>query len=152
LYFIPANIIAIPLSTLIIYGGFVAGLNAGLIHNHWPLMSDGQFIHDSVFIEQQTLFLNLIEGNSLYTLKSFMINNRFLFDFIEIDGGHDFDTLTSDIQNKINFLKVGGLIYIDDYNSYPHALLGVNQGVDEYNWDGFDHDSTQGLFWAVKKG
>ena len=48
----------------IIYGGFVAGLNAGLIHNHWPLMSDGQFIHDSVFIEQQNLFLNLIEGKS----------------------------------------------------------------------------------------
>ena len=26
----------------IIYGGFVAGLDAGLVHNHWPLMSDGQ--------------------------------------------------------------------------------------------------------------
>lgn len=48
----------------IIYGGFVAGLNAGLIHNHWPLMSDGQWIHDSVFIEQKTLFLNLVEGKS----------------------------------------------------------------------------------------
>ena len=45
-------------------GGFVAGLNAGLVHNHWPLMSDGQFIHDSVFIEQKTLFLNLVEGKS----------------------------------------------------------------------------------------
>ena len=48
----------------IIYGGFVAGLNAGLIHNHWPMMSDGQFIHESVFIEQKTLFLNLVEGKS----------------------------------------------------------------------------------------
>ncbi|KVV14914.1 COX15/CtaA family protein [Flavobacterium sp. TMP13] len=48
----------------IIYGGFVAGLNAGLVHNHWPLMSDGQLIHDSVFIEQPTLFLNLVEGKS----------------------------------------------------------------------------------------
>ena len=48
----------------IIYGGFVAGLNAGLIHNHWPMMSDGQFIHDSVFIEQKTLLLNLTEGKS----------------------------------------------------------------------------------------
>ncbi|MNF43362.1 Heme A synthase [compost metagenome] len=48
----------------IIYGGFVAGLNAGLIHNHWPLMSDGQLVHDSVFIEQKTLFLNLVEGKS----------------------------------------------------------------------------------------
>jgi cytochrome c oxidase assembly protein subunit 15 len=48
----------------IIYGGFVAGLDAGQIHNHWPMMSDGQFIHDSVFIEQKTLFLNLVEGKS----------------------------------------------------------------------------------------
>lgn len=48
----------------IIYGGFVAGLNAGLIHNHWPLMSDGQLIHDSVFIEQSTLLKNFTEGKS----------------------------------------------------------------------------------------
>ncbi len=48
----------------IIYGGFVAGLNAGLVHNHWPLMSDGQFIHDSVFIEKTTFTKNFIEGKS----------------------------------------------------------------------------------------
>ena len=48
----------------IIYGGFVAGLNAGLIHNHWPLMSEGKLIHETVFIEQPTLFLNLVEGKS----------------------------------------------------------------------------------------
>ena len=48
----------------IIYGGFVAGLNAGLLHNHWPLMSDGQLIHASVFIEKESTFLNLIEGKS----------------------------------------------------------------------------------------
>lgn len=48
----------------IIYGGFVAGLNAGLIHNHWPLMSDGQFMHDSIFIEQKSLLLSFIEGKS----------------------------------------------------------------------------------------
>lgn len=48
----------------IIYGGFVAGLNAGLIHNHWPLMSDGQLIHDSVFLEYDSVFMNLVEGKS----------------------------------------------------------------------------------------
>ncbi len=48
----------------IIYGGFVAGLNAGLIHNHWPLMSEGKFMHETVLIEQPTLFLNLTEGKS----------------------------------------------------------------------------------------
>jgi cytochrome c oxidase assembly protein subunit 15 len=48
----------------IIYGGFVAGLNAGLIHNHWPLMSDGQFIHESVSLEKDTWLLRLTEGKS----------------------------------------------------------------------------------------
>nr|WP_315150693.1 COX15/CtaA family protein [uncultured Flavobacterium sp.] len=48
----------------IIYGGFVAGLNAGLIHNHWPLMSDGQFIHESVILEKDTWLQRLTEGKS----------------------------------------------------------------------------------------
>ena len=48
----------------IIYGGFVAGLNAGLIHNHWPLMSDGQFLHESVLLEKDSWILRLTEGKS----------------------------------------------------------------------------------------
>ena len=48
----------------IIYGGFVAGLNAGLIHNHWPLMSDGQFLHESVVLEKDNWLLRLTEGKS----------------------------------------------------------------------------------------
>lgn len=48
----------------IIYGGFVAGLNAGLIHNHWPLMSDGQFLHESIILEKDTWFARLTEGKS----------------------------------------------------------------------------------------
>jgi cytochrome c oxidase assembly protein subunit 15 len=48
----------------IVYGGFVAGLNAGLIHNHWPLMSDGQWLHDSVLLEKDSWMLRLTEGKS----------------------------------------------------------------------------------------
>lgn len=48
----------------IIYGGFVAGLNAGLIHNHWPLMSDRQFFHDSILLEYDSWLLRLTEGKS----------------------------------------------------------------------------------------
>ena len=48
----------------IIYGGFVAGLNAGLIHNHWPMMSDGQFLHESVILEKDTWFQRFTEGKS----------------------------------------------------------------------------------------
>jgi len=48
----------------IIYGGFVAGLNAGLIHNTWPMMNEGQFMHESVVLEKDTWFQRLTEGKS----------------------------------------------------------------------------------------
>lgn len=48
----------------IIYGAFVAGLDAGFIHNHWPLMNEGQFIHQTVYIEQNPVHKNFIEGKS----------------------------------------------------------------------------------------
>ncbi len=48
----------------IIYGGFVAGLDAGLLHNHWPLMNDGALIHESVYIEQSPVIKNFVEGKS----------------------------------------------------------------------------------------
>lgn len=48
----------------IIYGAFVAGLDAGFIHNHWPMMSEGKFIHETVYIERTPTYLNFIEGKS----------------------------------------------------------------------------------------
>jgi cytochrome c oxidase assembly protein subunit 15 len=59
-----ARISLVILIIQIIYGGFVAGLNAGLIHNHWPLMSDGQFFHESIQLEQSNLLLSFTEGKS----------------------------------------------------------------------------------------
>ena len=59
-----ARIALVILIIQIIYGGFVAGLNAGLIHNHWPLMSDGQFFHESIRLEQSNLLLSFTEGKS----------------------------------------------------------------------------------------
>ena len=48
----------------IIWGAFVAGLDAGFIHNYWPLMSDGKWIHETVTIEQNPLWRNFVEGKS----------------------------------------------------------------------------------------
>ncbi len=48
----------------IIYGAFVAGLDAGFIHNHWPMMSEGKFMHPTVYIEQSPVYKNFIEGKS----------------------------------------------------------------------------------------
>jgi cytochrome c oxidase assembly protein subunit 15 len=48
----------------IVYGAFVAGLDAGFIHNHWPMMSEGKFMHVTVYKEQSPLYKNFIEGKS----------------------------------------------------------------------------------------
>jgi len=48
----------------IVYGAFVAGLDAGFIHNHWPTMSEGKWIHETVTIEQELLWRNFVEGKS----------------------------------------------------------------------------------------
>lgn len=48
----------------IIWGAFVAGLNAGFIHNTWPLMNDGKLIHETVIIEESPVWKNFIEGKS----------------------------------------------------------------------------------------
>ena len=48
----------------IIWGAFVAGLNAGWIHNTWPLMNEGKLIHETVYIEQNPVWRNFIEGKS----------------------------------------------------------------------------------------
>jgi len=61
------NIIRVGLAILIlqiIYGAFVAGLDAGFIHNHWPLMNEGKFMHETVYIEQSPLYKNFTEGKS----------------------------------------------------------------------------------------
>ncbi|MBU2951613.1 COX15/CtaA family protein [Tamlana agarivorans] len=47
----------------IIYGAFIAGLKAGLLHNHWPLMNDGKFIHFTVYV-LEPFYKNLIENPS----------------------------------------------------------------------------------------
>ena len=61
------NFIRIGVAVLIlqiIYGAFVAGLDAGFIHNHWPMMNEGKFMHETVYIEQDPLYKNFIEGKS----------------------------------------------------------------------------------------
>jgi cytochrome c oxidase assembly protein subunit 15 len=61
------NLIRVGMAVLlvqIIWGAFVAGLDAGWIHNHWPLMSDGKLIHETVTLEQSPVWKNFVEGKS----------------------------------------------------------------------------------------
>ncbi|WP_417867164.1 COX15/CtaA family protein [Xanthomarina gelatinilytica] len=60
------NLIIVSYLTLIfqiVYGAFVAGLKAGLLHNHWPFMNEGKFMHETVYI-LEPFYKNLIENPS----------------------------------------------------------------------------------------
>lgn len=90
----------------IIYGGFVAGMNAGLIHNHWPLMSDGQFLHESVLLEKDTWFQRLTEGKSgvqfVHRTLAYVVVGLILFLFYK---GKKY-SLTQQQKNGLNSLVV----------------------------------------------
>lgn len=61
------NLIRIGMVLLVLqifWGGLVAGLDAGFIHNHWPLMSDGKLMHETVLIEHSPIWKNFVEGKS----------------------------------------------------------------------------------------
>src|SRR5574343_1277383 len=82
-----ARIALVILIIQIIYGGFVAGLNAGLIHNHWPLMSDGQFFHESIRLEKSNLLLAFTEGKSgvqfIHRTFAYVVVGMIIFLFIK---------------------------------------------------------------------
>lgn len=101
-----ARIALVFLLIQIIYGGFVAGLNAGLVHNHWPLMSDGQFFHDSILLEKDSWLLRLTEGKSgvqfVHRTMAYVVVGLMLFLYFKSKKF----TLSSQQKNGLNALVV----------------------------------------------
>lgn len=58
--------------------------------------------------------IDLIKGNSVYTVPEFLSKTNLFFDLIFIDGCHDYDVVLSDIKNTMSFLNSDGLMIIDD--------------------------------------
>lgn len=101
-----ARIALVFLIIQIIYGGFVAGLNAGLIHNHWPLMSDGQLLHESVILEKDSWLLRLTEGKSgvqfVHRTMAYVVVGLILFLYFKSKKF----TLSNQQQNGMNLLVI----------------------------------------------
>lgn len=90
----------------IIYGGFVAGLDAGFIHNHWPLMSDGQFFHDSITLEKDSWLARFTEGKSgvqfVHRTMAYVVVGLILFLFFKSKK----HTLSIEQKNGLNALLI----------------------------------------------
>lgn len=118
-----ARIAIIFLVIQIIYGGFVAGLNAGLIHNHWPLMSDGQFLHDSVILEKDSWLLRLTEGKSgvqfVHRTMAYVVVGLILFLYFKSKKF----TISSQQKNGLNALVF--IVFLQFILGVLTLLLGV---------------------------
>jgi predicted O-methyltransferase YrrM len=52
------------------------------------------------------------------------------FDYVFLDGGHDYETVKNDLKNLTQVINNNGLILCDDYDlSYAP---GVKKAIDEY--------------------
>ncbi len=83
----------------IIWGAFVAGLDAGFIHNHWPFMSEGKLMHKTVYLEHRPLIKNFIEGKSgvqfVHRYLAYIVVGLILFISFKASKNH-----TSTLQKK----------------------------------------------------
>lgn len=94
-------------------------------------------------------FENILKNSTNLTFyqlnfSEFYKLNQRKFNFIYIDGSHDYESVKFDIENCINFLHSDGIIAGHDYNS---SCSGVVNAVDEFfsNVEVFEDSS-----WAKK--
>lgn len=70
--------------------------------------------------------IDIIKGNSNEILKK----NLSKFDYVFLDGGHEYKTVKNDLMNLTQVINNGGVILCDDYDlSYAY---GIKKAVDEY--------------------
>ena len=103
-------------------------------------------------VKKYGIYMNLIPGSSLETIPQYLSSNEQLFDFVEVDGGHTFECVTSDTILTASRLQPGGVVYVDDYKSTEANIPDVDRGVDSINWENFTTNSIDGAFWAINDG
>ena len=71
--------------------------------------------------------IHLIKGNSNKVLKKI---NMKKIDFVFIDGGHEYNTVTNDLNNCKEVIDLNGTVLCDDYNL--SSAPGVRKAIDEF--------------------
>ena len=71
--------------------------------------------------------IHLIKGNSNKVLKKI---NMKKIDFVFIDGGHEYNTVSNDLNNCKEVIDLNGTVLCDDYNL--GSAPGVKKAIDEF--------------------
>lgn len=81
-----------------------------------------EFIDNTIISKNYDSF-NIIKDTSETASKQFPNNS---VDYIMIDGGHDYNSVTNDLNNWFHKVKPGGVITGDDYNVFGGVTDAVN--------------------------
>jgi predicted O-methyltransferase YrrM len=78
-------------------------------------------------------FSGLYKKNKMFSDKFFNINNN-SFNFIFIDGSHEYQVIRNDIKNSFNNLNKNGIIIIDDifFNYYKDFKKNILFAIVEF--------------------
>jgi len=102
------------------------------------------------YYKKEGIELYLIGGSTADTLEPYLLRYDGVFDFIEVDGSHDLKIAHNDILNVYNKVRVGGVIYIDDY-VVEQPSNNVQRAVDMVDWNKYDIEITEDIFLATRK-
>ena len=68
------------------------------------------------------------------TSDKFFETNTKTYNFIYIDGCHEPDFITRDMENSFKFLESGGIMWMDDFASDSHTTgIAMNAVLDKYS-------------------
>jgi hypothetical protein len=89
---------------------------------------------DKIIIKKKTGVDPNSGGNVKMTSDAFFSINKLLFDIIFIDGLHTYKQVKKDINNSLQFLKEGGVIFVHD--CLPRSIFEQAVPRCQFRWTG----------------
>jgi predicted O-methyltransferase YrrM len=105
-----------------------------------------QFLSNVVHTNTQDIILPF-PCTSLIAARFFK-NKKISADLIYIDASHDEFDVYHDIKNYYSLLSENGIIFGDDYITFPGVALAVNKFTEEMN---LSLNLTEHNFWIINK-
>lgn len=101
-----------------------------------------------------TKLIEFYQGDSRYTVPTFIETNTDKFDWILVDGDHSPDGAMTDLENSVKLVAKGGVIVFDDIREFDGIVLMPTwqefqkKHFEEFTWH--QNLNGKGVGWAVK--
>jgi len=104
-----------------------------------------------------TNFVEFYTGDSKVTVPEFKESNQDKFDWILVDGSHDINDATIDLDNVVDLVAEGGVIVMDDIRPQPEEGMDLQpvwenfkkKHFNEFEW--YEDLHGKGVGWGQRK-